>query len=261
MLDFQTSSDIFSVQSMNSAVKKRHFLWISGWSLPTWFFDPLIALFPQDHHVVWDATVLLSPGADDLIQNLLHHNTRWIVVGHSLGFMQALAHFPASAIDAMIALAGFACFVQKPDLPNGIALKTLQAMHRAIAHDQARTLKTFWSASGLSPMTITQLMTTHTPQREFLRDGLTMMMRQDLRSSLHHRQHPIGVLTMDDDVITPRALFEDQFSALPCITWTSCANGGHAFPLTHPAWCHKQIDHILASNAAPTAHSNLKAKS
>ena len=74
-----------------------------------------------------------------------------------------------------------------------------------------------------------------------LGEGLSWLARWDERATLDAEPAPVLALFARDDAVVPEALSARVFEHRDGVNVAGSADGGHALPLTRPAWCAAQI--------------------
>lgn len=158
-----------------------------------------------------------------------------IAVGHSLGFLWLLHERPF-AWRAMVSICGFSRFTRGPDFPVGVAPRVIERMAAKLPRDPASVVAEFRRRCGCPALERTRRM-----DAARLGEGLSWLARWDERATLDAEPAPVLALFARDDQVVPEALSMRVFEDREGVSVASSADGGHALPLTRPAWCAARI--------------------
>ncbi len=160
-------------------------------------------------------------------ENLSIPDGKFIGIGHSLGGLWLLKHYPDQMM-GFISIASFNCFYKH--IPQQI----LDKMKKNIAKDVTKQLKDFWHQAGLKqPKDFLNLHPTK------LIEGLEWLSKWnvDIPSNL-----PTKILACRNDHIVPEKMTQDIWGEYN-IEWVD--DGGHILPITKPEWCLKHIKDFI----------------
>lgn len=153
-----------------------------------------------------------------------------IVIGHSLGVLWLLKQAREKP-RALVSLCGFPRF--SPPVPR----RQLQAMQQGLERNVFAQMKQFWRLCGIPPYARAEAL-----DRVRLLEGLDWLMQWEANGALDELDCPVLALAARDDAVVnaamTRAIWPDNR-----IDWAE--DGGHALPLTRPAWCAQRIGQLL----------------
>nr|WP_167671032.1 methyltransferase domain-containing protein [Allopusillimonas ginsengisoli] len=157
-----------------------------------------------------------------------------VMIGHSFGFMHALATAPAQ-VRAWVSINGFSRFSAAPGFDQGVAARLLQRMMTRLQGNPEGVVNEFRHRCGTQKVA-------HAPNVDALRRDLQRMQHEDRRQAQAVCMTDTLILAGDADPIVPvdmtRALFGEEN-----VVWK--AGGGHLLPWDHTLWCAAQIESFL----------------
>jgi pimeloyl-[acyl-carrier protein] methyl ester esterase len=207
---------------------------VHGWGSDAEVWKPLLKELSGLDAVTFDLGFFGRPRLPSLARR-----ADVIAVGHSLGFLWLLHERPF-AWRALVSICGFPRFTRGPDFPLGVAPRVLERMAAKLPKDPASVVAEFRRRCGcpLPPRT-------RRVDAARLGEGLSWLARWDERAALDAERTPVLALFARDDDVVPPALSSQVFEDREGVTAASAASGGHALPLTRPAWCATQMRKFL----------------
>lgn len=152
-----------------------------------------------------------------------------IVIGHSLGALWLLRQ--RQDFRAFISMGGFDCFHAHVDK------REIEAMKKHLDRNPAAQMHGFWQACGTRDFA---------PNGELvvprLKEGLDWLATWDARKEFASLTCPVLALATEDDRIVKPEVSKAIFKKKD-LRWLE--TGGHAMPLTVPAWCARQIQEFV----------------
>ena len=195
-------------------------VFVHGWGSGTFMWKDLIDKFPEHNCHMVNLGFIGE-------ENLSVPKGKFIGIGHSLGGLWLLKHYPNQMI-GFISISSFTCFYKH------IPQHFLSKMKKNVARDVTAQLKDFWSHAGLDqPKGFMNIK----PVK--LIEGLTWLSkwRADIPPNL-----PVKALAACNDHIVPKEMTEDIWGNYD-IEWIE--TGGHMIPLTQSEWCLKEIKSFI----------------
>ena len=155
-----------------------------------------------------------------------------ILVAHSFGAMRALAA-PPTGCKGMVAINGFDRFTGSGDKP-GVSPRVVDRMIARFASDPAVVLADFRHRCGddtpFGPADI-----------ERLSEDLVALRDDDRSAAVAAWPMPILSVQGAHDPVLPAPMRDAAFAAAPLLERTTCPDGGHLLPVTHPLYCARAI--------------------
>jgi malonyl-CoA O-methyltransferase len=206
-------------------------VFVHGWAFDAGFWDPLrklLSAWPQQaldmgYYTSGQAQLELPAGP-------------LVMIGHSYGYMHALAHAPAQ-VRAWVSINGFTRFCAGPGFPHGVTPRILQRMAARLQASPAAVVDDFRQRCGAGSAD-------KEPDPQALACGLDAMLTQDFRSRARQRTSPLLVMAGEADPIVTQGMTRDAFEGCD-IAWAP--GEGHLLPLSNPAWCAARIIGFLAA--------------
>lgn len=165
-----------------------------------------------------------------------------IVCGWSLGAQIALrwALAEPQRVTRLILVGGNPRFVASDDWPCGVAAQLFTQFAAELALDYAKTITRFVTlqADAGDRATLRELraVLTHLqPTPRALRQGLDILLHEDLRSELGSLRTPTLVVHGDRDMLVPRCAADYLAEHIPHAELACIADAGHAPFLSHRA--------------------------
>jgi pimeloyl-[acyl-carrier protein] methyl ester esterase len=153
-----------------------------------------------------------------------------ICIGFSLGVPWLLKCGP-KRMRALISIAGF-------DYLRGYrAEQAIIALKRGLERSPAAQMRAFWAESGIRPFVSPDALDV-----PGLKLGLQWMSEWDGRRELSELTCPVLALAAKDDSVIAAETTQMIWGARN-LKWSE--SGGHALPLTQPAWCAEQIQRFI----------------
>ncbi len=208
-----------------------------GWGLTGAFWDRLREALPEYAHAVIDqgysGGTSHTPWSDA---------TRWIAVGHSKGWADAL-HYPnqhhgAPEWAATVSLCGFTHFCARHADDAGQARRVVERMVKVFGKAPHEVLNDFLSRCELADCLPDSDQALALPA---LQADLTALIDMDVSHLFKARALPHLALAAQDDVIVSPALSEAAWSGAPQTQLLWHPTGGHALGHAHADWCAQAI--------------------
>jgi pimeloyl-[acyl-carrier protein] methyl ester esterase len=191
-----------------------------GWGSGPFVWKEMVDSFQDHEHSIINMGFLGE-------ENLAVPEDKFIGIGHSLGGLWLLKHYPKQ-------MAGFVSIASFNSFYDHIPSQILTAMKRNIIKDTSSQLKDFWHHAGLDqPNGFKNL------KPVALLEGLGWLSqwKAEIPESL-----PLKILASHDDHIVPKKMTTDIWGKYP-IDWIN--QGGHMLPITQPEWCSKHIQNFI----------------
>lgn len=217
-----------------------------GWGLAPSFWQPLAALLPAYPQTFWDAGYFGPAQAPDFTSA-----TRWVAIGHSMGWVQALVHPPQQGWAGMVSLCGFTRFCAQQPGDAGQPRRVVERMVRVFERTPQVVLQDFLSRCGLATLCPPDPASLQTARlladlsRLAEVDLGTMWPCQLAQQNSQTEPSPILALAAQDDAIVPPALTEAAFASHPNTQLIWHAQGGHALGHDQAPACTQAIQAFL----------------
>lgn len=208
-----------------------------GWGLDRAFWQPLAALLQDHPQTFWDAGYFGPAQSPDFSKA-----TRWVAIGHSMGWIQALENPPPQGWTGMVSLCGFTRFCAQQPGEAGQARRVVERMVRACERTPQTVLQDFLTRCGLSGLCP---MAPGTMPTDRLLADLAHLIDIDVNASWQNMSTPTLALATRDDVIVPPALTESAFASHPHVQLHWHEEGGHALGHDHAFACAQTVQAFL----------------
>jgi pimeloyl-[acyl-carrier protein] methyl ester esterase len=234
-------------------------LLVHGWGFGPGVWRPMLRLLPaQWPHLTVRRLDLGFYGTPD---TTLPTSGRWLVVGHSLGFLWLLhqlrtrpewARTPSEThpVAALMSINSFARFAAGHDFPEGVPPTVLRSMSRQLSRAPEEVIRTFLKqAARTFPALHSWPVLPERMDPAVMGDGLAWLTQWDERATLATWADQTSILASRDDAIAPPALLLaslGEAAATIELHWSDHGDGGgHLLPLTRPDWCCAHIRRVL----------------
>ncbi|CAK7191970.1 hypothetical protein COMNV_00151 [Commensalibacter sp. Nvir] len=217
-------------------------LFVHGWGYSKAFWKPLINYFEPQQFDLLDLGFFKNlKTTHKMLEDFGEHQHNYIVVGHSLGLMYVLNHFP-SQFHRYIGINSFLCFVQKNDFKEGVPKRILEKMLYQITREPLKVLEEFYRRCGYKNFVLPSEEQLDVKQ---LRFGLQLLIGLDLRDKLKKIGGKLTVITSEGDPIVSKPMVVESFKDQK-VQWLS--DNTHLLPYTQPKKCADLIKEILRAN-------------
>ncbi|NYT76441.1 alpha/beta hydrolase [Alcaligenaceae bacterium] len=175
------------------------------------------------------------------------HQGPVIVVGHSLGFLQALSYLPPDCV-GLVAINGFTRFCAAPDYEDGVPNRLVDRMLSRLPTHTHDVVQAFRARCDLD-------MPPTPPHPERLLHDLKLLRHADGRQAAAAIALPLLVLAGRCDTVVSPAMTRASFAGArhARVFWHDEAR--HMLPASHPEWCARHIDEFV--NAVIDSHHRL----
>ncbi|WP_374593544.1 alpha/beta hydrolase [Aquabacterium sp.] len=223
-------------------------VFVHGWGLDAGFWQPL------------RAALSAQPGACGAgVQHALDAGyfgaagpridwaaaSRWIAVGHSLGWARAwlegATEAPPGGWAASVSVCGFTRFCATAPGQSGQATRVVDRMVRAFDHDASAVLRDFLARCGLPDLASAA---STTPDTAGLRADLARLRDLDLPPAAWSAVPLLALAARDDAIVSP-ALTHECFGAAPRARLAWHDSAGHALGRIHAHWCAEHLQRFV----------------
>ncbi len=171
--------------------------------------------------------------------------SRWIAVGHSLGWARAwlgdATVAPPEGWAASVSICGFTRFCATTPGQSGQAQRVVDRMVRAFDLDAPTVLRDFLTRCGLSDQAPAASSALNTPG---LRADLVQLRNLDLPRTAWSAVPLLALAARDDAIVSP-TLTHDCFGAAPRARLVWHERAGHALGHAHAPWCAQHIHRFV----------------
>ena len=221
-----------------------------GWGFEPEFWNPLRDEFKQRRanvELVSAGSGYRQPsstGDDSCDQNFdaqSNSHSKWIAVGHSLGFARLLSQWPlANPPLGLISINGFTRFCKSGSQSIGTDPRIIRRMNRALQIDANSVLQQFHLRCGISPEDSSKEPTSLNRELNLHRLSSDLSLLETINQSnrLAETKIPWLALAGRMDKVVPPELTADCFAASQ-IVWHESAE--HLIPINHTEWCADKI--------------------
>ncbi len=237
-------------------------LFVHGWAMGPWIWDPLLPLLPAMQVNRVDLGFFGSPEIPALDNPL--------VITHSLGLLWSMMHIPRPW-RGLVCINSFTRFVATEDF-SGVNPHWLRRMKNRLQQDPVGVVADFlrrcdpsqpsalatssaqpqWSARPSSALQAPHLLEALPPTADWNRarllQGLEWLEQWDLRAPFARMDCPVLAICGATDLIVRSAHSRVCFSEVPLIM---VQNAGHLIPLTHAQWLAEKIMGATAAGQRP----------
>lgn len=215
-----------------------------GWGLDQGFWQPLAAELRAYPQTFWDAGYFGPSQTPDF-----SGATRWVAIGHSMGWVHALEHTPLAGWVGMVSLCGFTRFCAQQPGEAGQAKRVVERMVRVLERTPHAVWQDFLQRCGLSALSArhgdpSKVMDAPI-QADRLRADLSRLADVDATDLLRHVSAPVLAVAAQDDAIVSADLTEATFGGRPLTKLIWHPQGGHALGYAHAPFCAQAIQAFL----------------
>lgn len=208
----------------------KDIVFVHGWGEDSRIWEAMANHLPEFNHHYIDLGFIGNK--NDSIPKTLE---KAIFVSHSLGCLWTLKHISPTAMHAFAAINGFGRFT---DFASD---DVLEMMAKSLRRNIKIQMQMFWKNCNL-PQNMRQL---YEPSLNTvaLSQGLSWLGSWDMRNKLQDlKDRDISVLSLGGalDLIVPVEQMQAHWESLGYDVVIN-EQAGHALPLTHGAWCAKQM--------------------
>lgn len=197
-------------------------LFVHGWGFSATFWQGLReALAEYDSEVIDLGYIQENSVHDDHIQCVLDHQTHYVAIGHSLGFIYLLNQYPIR-FKHYVAINSFSKFAKDLSFPNGIAPRILDRMDKGLEINPVQLMNQFYEQCGSFVLPKQTYHVTH------LKNGLDLLKYQDVRPLIPKIQHKLTVIASTHDPVVNKEMTKQSFENSNCY-WVN--DHTHLLPL------------------------------
>lgn len=213
-------------------------LLVHGWGFSASFWQKMQDNLPYDVTVYGFDLDFIEDEAKQVVdlQAILAEQENIVAVGHSLGFLYLLQHFPLK-FRHYIGINSFARFSRSEDFTSGISTRVLDRMAKGLEKDGQKVLKDFYQQCGCSVPVLSKV------NLESLRKGLEILKSGDERQSIPVIKDRLTIIASIQDPVVSAEMTRDSFENNVTIHWIK--DNQHVLPLTHSEQCAELIKDIL----------------
>jgi pimeloyl-[acyl-carrier protein] methyl ester esterase len=191
------------------------------------------------------------------ILSQIPHACHWL--GWSLGasIVMNLAALAPTQVKSMSLISANPCFIRNEHWQHGVDAQIFATFAEDLQLDYQKTLKKFIALQTLSSDAARvslkqlrdQLFEAGEPDTDALRQGLSILMHADLRSTMQQNDRPCLAVLGERDQLVPASITA-FYQQLPCAPQIEiCKGAGHAPFLSHPQQVADVVTHFFNSHA------------
>jgi len=212
-------------------------VFMHGWGLTPGFWDALGKKLWQFRQSCIDLGFFPPRPLASVPQPITRNDTRYILIGHSYGFIDGLAR--RADWSGWVAINSFPRFVRTDAGDGCVAEADFRAMRLRLQSDPEKTLQDFYDMIGAARPE-------GAPNVEKLSEGLERLQSADASATLASLDVPGLILAGGKDPLVPMKASEALAYATRQGSMLVHPDGGHLLPQSDPGWCASAITDFLA---------------